>query len=171
MASTAQQDAALLALPTFDLTLPPIDPEDQNPVWDYDITLGDREFRLVLRYNSRMDGWYLDLYAGDGDPLILGKRLVTTNWSQAFKPMIQDERWTRQEFPPEVPNQEGAARNLFILDIDATESEPTYDSLGQNHLLWYATTWDLQFYLIINDALPPEFDFDGTRVVDVQILP
>jgi len=163
---------AISQLPYNDLIIPPQDQEDQNPVWDYTVDLGDREFRIVLRYNSRMAAWYFDLYTAEDEPLIRGKRLVVQDWSQIWKPLTQDPRWTIQTLPDQgVEFEDSAGRRLLILmDVDATEQEPEYEALGRSHLIWYATQADLLVHLVINEALQPGFDFDGIRVSSVEIV-
>ena len=41
--------------------------------------LGDRSFRVRLRWFDRLDAWYLDLYEADGTPIALGRR-VSPGW-------------------------------------------------------------------------------------------
>jgi len=56
------------------IQLPPYAPteDEQQPVYDYTIPLGERTYRVVLTYRSRQDRWYLDLYTVADVPLILG---------------------------------------------------------------------------------------------------
>ena len=42
----------------------------------YTVTLGETSFRVRLTLNSRLESWFLDLYAADGTPLALGRRVV-----------------------------------------------------------------------------------------------
>lgn len=39
------------------------------------VTLDETQFRLRLTWLPRLQGWYLDLYALDETPLLLGRRL------------------------------------------------------------------------------------------------
>ena len=57
------------------LLLPPIEPDEQYPVWDYTVSLDDDEFRIRLTYRERQDRWYLDLWDASGNELVKGKRL------------------------------------------------------------------------------------------------
>ncbi len=159
--------------PTLDLILPPEDQEEQSPVWDYTIDLGDREFRITLRYNERLDSWYLDLYDADGNALILGKRLVSENvLIQAFTPLIQNPIWTDPAtYQGGGDDSEQQRRILAVLDLEDTGREPQYEDLGRSHKLYYLRVIDLLIHLIQEDALPEGFAFDAVRVESVTIIP
>ncbi len=56
------------------IQLPPYktDAENQQPVYDYTIPLGERTYRVKITYMTRQARWYLNLYAIDDTPLIKG---------------------------------------------------------------------------------------------------
>lgn len=60
------------------LQLPPYAPteDEQQPVYDYTIPLGDSTYRVKLVYRVRTDRWYISLYTADDTPLVLGVMLI-----------------------------------------------------------------------------------------------
>lgn len=55
--------------------LPPIEPTDQWPGYDYTIDLEGLTYRIVLTYRDRTASWYLDVYDSADVLLVSGKRL------------------------------------------------------------------------------------------------
>ena len=156
-----------------DVMLPPTNPDDQNPVWDFTVDLGNREFRIVLRYNSRMDGWYFDIYYIDGEAVILGKRLSVEDIpGQLYKPLSQDPRW---KFATEVDTSDSesaefAARILTLMDVGATGREAQYEDLGRSHRLYYTTVGALLVNMSRIGAFPEGFSFETTKAVSYELL-
>lgn len=131
----------------------PIDPDEQQPVWDYTIRLGQSgqsfdqgsqeppppiEFRLRLTYRERQDSWYIDVFELVADvlpgfdgaveldedrPIITGLRLP----AGMLSPMINYQI-------PEL----GGPQFFFILDVDASNSDPGFEALGRSHALMHA---------------------------------
>lgn len=57
--------------------LPPFEPDELQPVYNYTAEIGDLTLRLVVDYKSRQDVWYLSIYTADDEetPILTGYRL------------------------------------------------------------------------------------------------
>jgi hypothetical protein len=107
--------------------IPPYEPEEQSPVWDYVIDIGETSLRLKWTYRSRQDSWYLSIYTGDDEstPILLGYKMQLT----AMLPQMSKYRL------PElgtVGTGDFASQPFFgLLDIAGTLEEPGYEDLGR----------------------------------------
>jgi hypothetical protein len=102
------------------IILDPNDPTDQLYVYDYTTTLDEVTYRLRLTWKTRQEGWYLDLYDADENALLLGKRLAGDT------PLLQ--RYQISGLPP---------WEIMVVDTEGGGIEPTFESLGKRHLLYY----------------------------------
>lgn len=59
------------------------------PQVEYTVTLEGRQFRLEFTWRRRLQAWYVSLYALDGTPLALGRRL-SAGWDPFFGFVIED---------------------------------------------------------------------------------
>lgn len=44
--------------------------------YDFTTTLGDVQFGFEVRWNSRDEAWYLDMYDADGVEMVMGMKIV-----------------------------------------------------------------------------------------------
>lgn len=102
------------------LELAPINPEIQSSSYDYQIDLGDVTYRLVIRYNTRSDRWYLSLYDAENNLLISGVKLVINY------PLLSNHL--------SAPS----GGTLILIDTANTGEECGYEDLGRRcQLLWW----------------------------------
>jgi hypothetical protein len=132
--------------------IPPIEPDEQIPVWDYTIALGPtgpvdtggseagrqipepRELRLRFTYRERQDSWYVDVFEpveatiaegvsiDEDRPIMLGLRLTAGLFNSMFYYQI-----------PELPGHQF----FFALDVDGSAEDPGYDELGRSHAVMH----------------------------------
>ena len=102
------------------IELPPIEPEEQQPAYDYQIALGSLTYRLVFRWRERTGSWYLSVYDSDDSALILNKRLVIDY------PLL----WRHTGRKP-------TGGYLILLDTDNAKQECGFQDLGHRcKLCW-----------------------------------
>jgi hypothetical protein len=118
------------------IILDPYQPVEQQYVYDYTIPLDGVTYRIELTYKSRQEGWYLNLYDVDENPLLLGKRLA-----------VDTELLARYEIEGLPPGE------LTCVDMEGTGTEPTFESLGKQHLFWYFAEADLPVEVASEDLL------------------
>src|SRR4030066_242844 len=102
----------MIQLPPFDLT-----PEDeQQPAYDYSITLDGTEYRITVQYRERQDRWYLSLYSAADEPIILGLKLMADRYLLA--------PYVMAALPP---------GDLLLLDTTGAGVQCGFDDLGRKH--------------------------------------
>jgi hypothetical protein len=116
--------------------LDPYQPDDQQYVYDYTVELDSATYRVELVWKTRQLGWYLSLYAVDETALLLGKRL------SADTPLLR--RYQIDGLPP---------GDLVCIDMEDLGAEPTFESLGKRHLLWYFDESELPAQAVSEDLL------------------
>lgn len=47
-----------------------------EPIWTQNVILDNAPYVLSANYNTRADGWFMDIYTSDDVPLVLGKKLT-----------------------------------------------------------------------------------------------
>lgn len=99
-----------------------VDPtiETQAPTIDGLISLTDVEFRIVQRWDDRLEAWFIDLYDADDVQLARGKRLVANYY-------LFDDQLDRR-FP---------AGRLMLLDDAGTGVACGFEDLGDRCQLVY----------------------------------
>jgi hypothetical protein len=91
------------------------------PFYSFTMGLSGTQFYLTIRYNSRMDRWIMDVADATqspvivGVPLLIGVNLLGRFSGQAGLPV-------------------GA---LYVTDNIAGVNQPTRNSFGLTHTLWY----------------------------------
>lgn len=118
------------------ILLTPIEPVEQQPEWDYEVTLDDAVFRLLIQYRYRTDSWYLSIYTADGICLKRQKRLVIDypiHW-----------RYKGEDWP---------AGFLVLLDVASTGEECGYADLGSRCQLAYFEAADLEAPETVTESL------------------
>lgn len=83
-------------------------------------------FTLQTRYNPRSDSWYLSLFAGDGTPICLGRRITVNN---ILFP------WLAADSKP--------AGALIAVDSQDEDKDPGEDELSTRVLIMYADADEL----------------------------
>ncbi len=110
--------------------LDPIEPDEQQAVYDYTVDLEGVIYRVRLIYRERQDSWYLDLYDAADVALLTGKRLSANT---ALLAPYQIEG-----LPP---------GELMLVDVEAADDqaavEADFESLGFRHQLFYYEVEDL----------------------------
>lgn len=103
------------------IQLPPYDDGvEQQPTYDYWVTLTDVEYRLVVAYRERNDRWYLTIYNADNEALLSNKKL-SVNTSLISRHQIAG-------LPP---------GDFVLWDTSGAEAECGYDDLGIRCVLIY----------------------------------
>jgi hypothetical protein len=106
--------------------LPPLEPDDLYPVYDFTVELGDAEYRYVLTYRERQDGWYIDLYDADDAALLTGKRIAV-----GVAPLWRHEK-------DGIPEGQ-----ILVIDRADTDVDPTYEDMGYRVQLAWVPTEDI----------------------------
>jgi len=106
------------------IELTPIEPDDPQPVYDYEVELAGIIFRVVLLWTDRDDSpdprvgkWYLSLFDSDDTALLSGKRLGVD------VPVLNRYRGA---FPD---------GQVMLLDTESEGADPGFDDLGFRHRL------------------------------------
>jgi hypothetical protein len=114
------------------LELPPHEPAEQNPVWDYEIDLPKDDgtynatFRFFIQWCERTASWYLSLFDANGN-LTVGRMRLVVNWKLG------------QNYTGRIPT----GGFLSLLDLEGEGAEATYESFGHRHRLTWATLDEL----------------------------
>jgi hypothetical protein len=103
-------------------------PISQNSAWfEFSCELEDVRFNFTFRWNDRDDCWYFDIGDAQESSLATGLKAVT-RW-----PLLEALRSL-----PGLPKGE-----LLVVDTAGKDEEPTFDSLGRRHLMFYVTEGEL----------------------------
>ncbi len=94
---------------------------ESKPFTKQRVTLDGQDFVLTFEWNMR-SGWYLGLADQDGVSIFAPKKMVPD--------------WDLLEFETDDRRPRGA---LFLADTSGRGEKATYESLGLQHLLIYAT--------------------------------
>lgn len=110
--------------------LDPTEPDIQQPVYSYTVDLDAILFRVRLTWRTRSAGWYMDLYDAADAALLLGKRLA-----------VNQQLLLRHEIDGLPPGE------ITLIDTEAPDDqaavEPTFESLGFRHRLYYFNASEL----------------------------
>lgn len=91
------------------------------PWYDFTIGLSGVQYQLTIRFNSRMERWLMDIASAGGTPLLssvpllIGRNLIGRFAANAALPVGM----------------------FFVLDNTNSGAEPTRNSFGTTHTLWY----------------------------------
>jgi hypothetical protein len=123
------------------IQLPPYEIEgaEQQPVYDYTVTLSDTEYRIVLVYRERGDRWYMTIYDADDTVLLAGKKLSVNT------PLL--EIYEIDGLPP---------GDVVCWDSSGAEAECGYEDLGKRCLLLYLEPADVPTSTSSNDNITIE---------------
>jgi hypothetical protein len=98
-----------------------------SPDFQFSCELDARTFTFRLRYDDRSDVWRMDLGDANNVPLALSLALVVN------MPILRGLRSN-----PELPQGE-----FVVLDTAGTGTDPTYDSIGRQHLVGYLSASEI----------------------------
>jgi hypothetical protein len=87
----------------------------------FSCTLGGVRYRLRMRWNASVRGWFLDLYLADGTALVLGKG------ARVGADILRTKR-----YDPRVPQG-----TLFVVPLQDRRVDPGLDAWGSTHSLQY----------------------------------
>lgn len=91
-----------------------------SPWYTFLVTLAGTQYTLVMRYNTRMDRWCLDIGDALGNVLVAGLPvLINTDVAGQYRYL---------EIPQGV---------IFFLDDTNTDTQPTRLSFGSTNSGWY----------------------------------
>ena len=82
--------------------------------------LDGETFRLLSRYNARVDSWFLSLYDSDGNPIHTGRRVTVGNF--LFPWLVSESRPGGQ---------------LMAVDSQDEDADPGHDDLGTRVDVFY----------------------------------
>lgn len=102
------------------IELPPFEPTEQQPVYDYRIALSQNVYRLQIRWNTRTKSWYLRLFDSTDTVLISGVRMVIEY------PLM----WRHTGRKPK-------GGTLWLADMEDTGRECGYNDLGHRCKLFW----------------------------------
>ncbi len=54
--------------------------DSEHEYYTSEFTLDGESFRLLARYNKRVESWFFSLYDGDGNPIAMGRRVTVGNF-------------------------------------------------------------------------------------------
>lgn len=98
--------------------LEPIEREEQQSLWDYEIDLTGSVYRVVLTWSDRLERWRMDIFDVDG-VIIVANRFLNVDYAVGAR--SQD---------PRMP-----LGMLFLLDADQSGLECGFEELGFRCLL------------------------------------
>ncbi len=109
------------------VTLPPVEPDEQFPSYDYRAVLDNIEYRVVLQYDQRPDRWYLSLFDADDVLIWAGLKLVP-------------------DFPLNFRhrNARGPDGILVLIDREKSGLQCGFEDLGRRFFLTFAATDELE---------------------------
>lgn len=98
----------------------PFTPSDSH--YDFTVTLGDASYIFEVKWNSRDDHWYFDMYDADENPMVTGVKVVLGTFLG------------RKSAHPFFANN-------IIQAIDTTFSnqDPTFDDIGRRVFIEHLT--------------------------------
>ena len=102
------------------LELPPIQPLEQEPAYDYQIALDDITYRINLQWRERQESWYLTLFGSNDETMFSGVRMTIDTplgW-----------RLTGRKIETGF---------LILLDTESTKESCGYEDLGRRCQLMY----------------------------------
>lgn len=86
------------------------------------ITLDGKPYQLRMRYNTRMDRWFLDIGDAQGNPILSGVELLI------YRHLLT-----------QYPTVGAPPGDLFVTDDSGAGLQPTKQSFLTDHSLAYAT--------------------------------
>lgn len=89
--------------------------------------LDGETFRLLARWNARIDSWMLSLYDFEGEPIATGRRLTVGNF--LFPWITSDSR---------------PAGQLIALDTKDEDHDPGHDDLGSRVIVYYLDAEEIE---------------------------
>jgi hypothetical protein len=93
------------------------------PWYDFTMTLDNVRYTLGMRYNSRMDRWFLDIGDAQANPLVVGICLLTGR--------LLTSQYTSQGLPTGY---------FFVVDNKSSGKQPGMQSfVTGTHTLYYAS--------------------------------
>lgn len=94
--------------------------------YEFRITLDGVKYTVELRWNARSNRWTFSLRTRDGEPLLVGRRVVVG------MPLLM--RGTDPRMPP---------GDIIAVDQAGLDADPGRDDLGSRVLLMYVTANEL----------------------------
>jgi hypothetical protein len=91
------------------------------PNYSFRVTLSGVIYTLYLHYNVRMDRWIMDIQDASGNQILSGIALII------------NRNLTGQYRTLQIPT--GV---FFCTDETNKDTQPTLDSFGTNHSMWYS---------------------------------
>lgn len=102
-----------------------LDSEHQNQ--EAEFQLDGENFRLLTRYNKRVDSWFLSLYQDDGTPIATGRRLTVGNF-----------------LFPWLVGRNRPAGQLIAIDTTDRDSDPGELDLGNRVQVLYVDAEEME---------------------------
>ncbi len=111
---------ALTAEQIQDLGIEVLTLDSEHEYYESEFTLDGEPYRLLTRYNKRIDSWFASLYDGQGNPLALGRRITVGNF-----------------LFPWLVGRDRPAGQLLAIDTEDRDSDPGHDDLGNRVVIVY----------------------------------
>lgn len=159
------------------LQLPPFDPTEPVPVWEFLIPLSGVEYLVTFTYRSRQNRWYVTIADAEGTPIYNGVALRLNsgiNWAWKYK-----EGWfngtgaigDRDGFgTPDAPN----GRLIYLMDL-ADKGVCSFEDFGHDCIPVFQsfTEFIQDFFGALLEINPDAAEnlFDGPRPRNVEVLP
>jgi len=98
------------------------------PAIDVSYTLDGQPYVLSFQWAARSSSWFLRVYDGTGQTLLMGETRISVNW-----PLYLSRPGSMRK-PPGL---------LVVYDTAGKGEDPQLATLGGRHLLYYLTSSDL----------------------------
>lgn len=95
--------------------------------YESEFLLDGESFRLLARFNRRVESWFLSLYDVNGDPIATGRRVTVGNF-----------------LFPWLVGRNRPAGQLIALDTSAQDSDPGENDLGNRVVIVYADAEEIE---------------------------
>ncbi len=94
--------------------------DSQHEYYENEFTLDGEGFRILARYNIRIDSWMINLYQSDGTAIATGRRVTVGNF-----------------LFPWLTGRNRPAGQLMALDTSDEDSDPGRNDLGERVIIVY----------------------------------
>ncbi len=101
--------------------------DSDHEYYESEFLLDNESFRLLARYNKRVDAWFVSLYDAEGEPIAVGRRLTVGNL--LFPWLVAQSR---------------PAGQLIALDTTDEDVDPGQYDLGNRIVVMYFDAEELE---------------------------
>lgn len=101
--------------------------DSEHEYYESEFLLDNESFRMIARYNRRVDSWFLSLYDAEGEPIAVGRRLTVGNL-----------------LFPWLVGRNRPAGQLLALDTKDNDEDPGQFDLGNRVIVAYLDAAEIE---------------------------